>query len=462
MSTDDSPEREFDLYDSEGFPLKHQESTSNLSEIEAISNRSNLMENPKPGRKPRREVWWLDLGTTNHNLMSVRRCFEERLNWSLLSSSNSLLRRIRSPKDDNLRRGLHQCPGYLREEIALTCDLSKSVIVSHTFPGPSERCSICHQLVQYTYSDSFDSNNVYYLPPPNNSLTLPPTEEALMFNHVVFNSGYTPDSSTPFPDHMDAANQQTQQQQQPTTHVLASSDANNNQATLRLQLSKISRLGSLIFGKNAKGGFSDIFGSGKSHQITIPLVDETFPAVSFPGPSWANTHSSSTGSRSMSKSSPTHEQQLPARDSHEMKIIKKKEAERLHREKMQEIEEKRKLAERTQREQSREVMRLARQHLIRNSHDAPSFDFNAKGGFSDIFGGDKSHQITIPPSPVDETFPAVSFPGPSWTNAHSSSTGGRSMSEPLPTHEQKLPARDSREMKIIKKKEAKRLHPAGD
>jgi len=27
------------------------------------------------------------------------------------------------------------------------CDLSKSAIVSHAFPGPSERCSICHQLV---------------------------------------------------------------------------------------------------------------------------------------------------------------------------------------------------------------------------------------------------------------------------------------------------------------------------
>ena len=151
MSTDDSPEREFDVYD---------ESTSNLSDSEAIPNRSNPMENPKPSQKPRREVWWLDMGATNHSLKSIGGCFEDRLNWSLLSSSNSLLRRIRSPKDDkfvdNLRRNLHQCPGYLREEITLTCDLSKSVIISHAFPGLSERCSICHQLVQYTYSESFD------------------------------------------------------------------------------------------------------------------------------------------------------------------------------------------------------------------------------------------------------------------------------------------------------------------
>ena len=114
------------------------------------------MENPKPSRKPRREVWWRDLGATNHSLKSIGRCFEDRLNWSLLSSSNSLLRHIRSPKDNNLTRNLHQCPGYLREEITLTCDLSKSVIVSHAFPGLSERCSICHQLVQYTYSEPFD------------------------------------------------------------------------------------------------------------------------------------------------------------------------------------------------------------------------------------------------------------------------------------------------------------------
>ena len=163
MSLDDSPKREFDVYDSEGLPaasLEHEESNSNesnLSESEGISNRSSPMENPKPSRKPRREVWWLDLGATNHSLKSIGRCFGERLNRSLISSSNSLLRRIRSSKDDkNLRRDLHQCPGYLREEITLTCDLSKSVIVSHAFPGLSKRCSICHQLIQYTSSESFD------------------------------------------------------------------------------------------------------------------------------------------------------------------------------------------------------------------------------------------------------------------------------------------------------------------
>ena len=66
MSTDDSPEREFDVYDSEYLPgraatMEDEESTSNLSEIEAISNCSNPMERPSPSRKPRREVWCLIL-----------------------------------------------------------------------------------------------------------------------------------------------------------------------------------------------------------------------------------------------------------------------------------------------------------------------------------------------------------------------------------------------------------------
>ena len=158
MSTDDSPEREFDGYDSETATLEHEESTSNLSESEAsMRNPSNPMKKPKPNRKPRREVWWLEQFATNHSLESIGRCFEDRLNRYQFSSSNSLLRHFRSPKDDNLRQNLHQCPGYLREEITLSCDLSKSAIVSHAFPGPGERCSICHQLVEYTYSDS---NNV--------------------------------------------------------------------------------------------------------------------------------------------------------------------------------------------------------------------------------------------------------------------------------------------------------------
>jgi hypothetical protein len=51
--------------------------------------------------------------------------------------------------DSKLRHNLHQCPGYLREEITLASDVSKSAIISHAFPSQSEVCSICGQLVQY-------------------------------------------------------------------------------------------------------------------------------------------------------------------------------------------------------------------------------------------------------------------------------------------------------------------------
>jgi hypothetical protein len=152
MSTDDSPKREFDVYDREDFPratLEDAEGTSNVSESEDMSNPSNSMGKPKSRRTPRREVWWLDLGAKNQSLESIKRHFENRLDRFLSSSSNSLLRHITSPMDNKLRRNLHQCPGYLREEITLASDVSKSAIISHAFPSQSEVCSICRQLVQY-------------------------------------------------------------------------------------------------------------------------------------------------------------------------------------------------------------------------------------------------------------------------------------------------------------------------
>ena len=125
--------------------------TSNISESEDMSNPSNSTEIPKPSRAPRREVWWLDLGAKNQSLESIKRHFEDCLDRFLPSSSNSLLRHIASPRGNRLRRNLHQCPGYLREEITLASDVSKSVIVSHAFPSQSEICSICGQLVQYKF-----------------------------------------------------------------------------------------------------------------------------------------------------------------------------------------------------------------------------------------------------------------------------------------------------------------------
>ena len=158
MKTDDSPEREIVAYDREGSqraPLEDEEGPSNVyaDEDEDPSNPSISTENPKSHQTPRREVRWLDLGAKNRSLESIKRRFEDHLDRFLSSSSKSLLRRIRSPMDNKRRHNLHQCPGYLREEITLASDVSKSVIVSHAFPSRSEICSICGQLVQYNHTD---------------------------------------------------------------------------------------------------------------------------------------------------------------------------------------------------------------------------------------------------------------------------------------------------------------------
>ena len=136
-----------------------------------MSNPSNSTEKAKSCRTPRREVRWLDLGSRNRTLESIKRRFQDRLD-RFLSSSNSLLRRISSPMNSKLRHNLHQCPGYLREEITLASDVSKSVIVSHAFPSQSEICSICGQLVQYNRTEpSFvDGENTASLSPLSSSM----------------------------------------------------------------------------------------------------------------------------------------------------------------------------------------------------------------------------------------------------------------------------------------------------
>ena len=152
MSTDDSPKRKFTICDGEGFPrasLEEAEVISNVSENSDMSNPSNSTEKPKSYRTPRREVWWLDLGSKNQSLESIKLHFEDSLDHLLISSYNCLLNHIESPMDSILSHNLHQCPGYLREEIALASDVSKSAIISHAFPSHREVCSVCGQLVQY-------------------------------------------------------------------------------------------------------------------------------------------------------------------------------------------------------------------------------------------------------------------------------------------------------------------------
>jgi hypothetical protein len=153
--------------------------------------------------------------------------------------------------------------------------------------------------------------------------------------------------------------------QDPNRHPESHPNVNNNQSSPPLQLNKLGKLGSFTFGKkHAKWGLSGMFGGDKSHQNSLPPVDETRPAVSFPPRKRAK--SSSTGSRSMCESSAVHEQQPPTQDSRDMKKINRKEAERLHREAEQ---EKRKLAERKHREQARDVLHKRQQLTRKTVHD---------------------------------------------------------------------------------------------
>ena len=142
-------------------------------------------------------------------------------------------------------------------------------------------------------------------------------------------------------------------------------DTNNVQPSLPMHLNKLGRLGSLTFGKkHNRWGLGGMFGGDKSHQNSLPPVDETRPAVSFP--SRKRAKSSSTGSRSMCETSPVREQQLPSQDSLDIKKINKKEAERLLREAEQ---EKRRLAQRKIREQARDVLHKRQQLTQKTAHD---------------------------------------------------------------------------------------------
>ena len=87
---------------------------------------------------------------SNRNLDSIARRFGDYLDCFLSSSSDPPLRRIKASKQTYSRlQTLHQCPGYLREEISLKTDVARSAIISHEFPSPNELCSVCGQIVQH-------------------------------------------------------------------------------------------------------------------------------------------------------------------------------------------------------------------------------------------------------------------------------------------------------------------------
>lgn len=72
----------------------------------------------------------------------------------ILQEVESFLLHLRSSSRHHLRQynvaeaeGHHLCPGYRREEILLATTLDQSLVVFHSVPRPSERCTVCGQLV---------------------------------------------------------------------------------------------------------------------------------------------------------------------------------------------------------------------------------------------------------------------------------------------------------------------------
>ena len=143
---EDSPERELgadDLVESYSRVVQ----TNQVGHSNVIGDASSSTEVRTSQKTPRREVRWkLDKSAINRSLESIVRRFEDYLDCVSTSSADSPLRRITASPHKWVS---HRCPGYLREEITLAADVSKSVVIAHQYPSQSEICTICGQLVQY-------------------------------------------------------------------------------------------------------------------------------------------------------------------------------------------------------------------------------------------------------------------------------------------------------------------------
>ena len=132
--------------------VSYSEGTSNISNSEIGLTTPRAVERPKSSQPPRREVRWVNLAANNRSLESIAHHFQDYIDC-FLSSSSSTLRRIRAL--DDLYPAFHTCPGYLREEITLTAEVSKSAIISHAFADLGERCSFCGKLVDINVERDF-------------------------------------------------------------------------------------------------------------------------------------------------------------------------------------------------------------------------------------------------------------------------------------------------------------------
>ena len=142
--TDDSSERELNADEVKIHSRVVQ--TDQEGHPNVAGDVSNSTEVRTSHKTPWHELRWKFDKSNNRSLESVVRHFEDYLDCILAFSADSPLRRITASPHKLVS---HRCPGYLREEITLTADVSRSVVVAHQYPSQSEICTICGQLVQY-------------------------------------------------------------------------------------------------------------------------------------------------------------------------------------------------------------------------------------------------------------------------------------------------------------------------
>lgn len=58
---------------------------------------------------------------------------------------------------------LHRCPGYTLNEIILTTDIRRSIVVVHDSPTPHEICYICKKVVEPEWLNCECGNNSKWL-----------------------------------------------------------------------------------------------------------------------------------------------------------------------------------------------------------------------------------------------------------------------------------------------------------
>ena len=169
--TDDLPEKELDtdnFVENDSMVIQtNREGHSNVAEY--ISSSTEVRTSYQV---PRRELRWkLNKSAINRSLGSIVRLFEDYLDCVSASSADSPLRRLTASTP---KWGSHRCPGYLREEITITADVSRSIVVAHQYPSQNEICTICGQLVQYPRNSvSHYTTKRRRQPPPKMNIPAP-------------------------------------------------------------------------------------------------------------------------------------------------------------------------------------------------------------------------------------------------------------------------------------------------